>query len=71
MSDLGNKESKLKMEVNCCRVSRDYGHSAEIEVIFDEDVSAHKIINLGPNILLRSRNQTTFRSCTSICFYRW
>jgi len=44
--DLGNKESKLKMEVNCCRVSRDYGHSAEIEVIFDEDVSAHKIINL-------------------------
>ena len=44
--DLGNKESELNMEVNCCRVSRDYGHSADIEVTFDEDVSAHKIINL-------------------------
>ena len=44
--DLDNKESKLNMEVSCSRISRDYGHSAEIEITFDNDVSAHKIINL-------------------------
>jgi len=44
--DLGNKESKMSMDVSCSRISRDYGHSAKIEITFDEDVSAHKIINL-------------------------
>ncbi|MFL2963018.1 MAG: hypothetical protein ACJZ46_02100 [Candidatus Thalassarchaeaceae archaeon] len=44
--ELDNEKSKLDVEVYCSRVSRDYGHSAEIEMIFDEEVSAHKIINL-------------------------
>ena len=41
-----HEEFKLNFEVYCSRVSRDYGHLAEIELTFDEDVSAHKIINL-------------------------
>jgi aspartate-semialdehyde dehydrogenase len=44
--DIHNEKSKLTMEVDCSRVSRDYGHSANVEIIFQEDISEKKIIDL-------------------------
>ena len=41
-----HEDLKLNFEVYCSRVSRDYGHLAEIEMFFDEDINTHKITNL-------------------------